>query len=328
MSLTAVILAAGQSKRMKSALPKPLHPVCGRPMLAYILDAAFDAGADKAVLVVGHGKEQIVDAFGGDQRIAFVEQTQRLGTGHAVMTAVPALPDEGDVVVLAGDLPLIRGESLKQLVDEHREAGAAISMATAVVPNPFGYGRVIRDDGGAFVKIVEQADASPEEAAVTEVFPSITMGTVRGLTDALDGLSNDNAQGEYYFTDVFEITRNAGGRVLAVSCIGPDDIVAPNNRAQLAEAGRVMQGRILEQHMANGVGVPHPATVVIEHGVTIGQDATILPFSYIGKGAAIGPGCTIGPFAYVADDAVISEGESVAGNPDRAAMSGTLGGLA
>ena len=325
MSLTAVILAAGQSKRMKSSLPKPLHPVCGRPMLGYILDAAYDAGADKVVVVVGHAKEQVIDAFNSDDRIAFVEQTERLGTGHAVMTAVPALPSEGDVVVLAGDLPLIRGESLKQLVSEHRNAGAAISMATAKVRDPFGYGRVIRDEGGHFVKIVEQADATPEEAAVNEVFPSITMGTVKGLTDALGKLSNDNAQGEYYFTDVFEITKNGGGRVLAVSCIGPDDIVAPNTRAQLADAGRVMQRRILDAHYASGVGIPHPEAVVIEHGAQIGQDATILPFSFVGRNAAIGAGCTVGPFAYVAADAVVAEGESVAGNPDRAAA---MGGLA
>ena len=315
MPLTAIILAAGKSTRMKSNLPKPLHDVCGRPMLAYILDAAFEAGADKAILVVGHGKEQVVDAFAkDDDRVDWVEQTQQLGTGHAVMTAVPKLPAEGDVIVLAGDLPLIRGESLKELLKQHRETGAAVSMATAEVPNPFGYGRVIRDGSGEFVKIVEQADASPEEAAVREVFPSITLGTVAGLKAALDKLGNDNAQGEYYFTDVFELTQQAGGKVTAVSCIDADDIVAPNNRQQLADAGKVMQGRIQARHFANGVSIPAPDAVHIEHGATIGQDTTVMPFSFIGAKAAVGEGCTIGPFGHVARGGVVKDGQTVAGN--------------
>ena len=315
MSLTAIILAAGKSTRMKSSLPKPLHEVCGRPMLAYILDAAFEAGADKAVLVVGHGKEQVVDAFAkNDDRVDWVEQKQQLGTGHAVMTAVPKLPESGDVIVLAGDLPLIRGESLKELLKQHRETGAAVSMATAEVPDPFGYGRVIRDGNGEFVKIVEQADASPEEAAVREVFPSITLGTVAGLKAALDQLGNDNAQGEYYFTDVFELTKQAGGKVTAVSCIEADDIVAPNNRQQLADAGRVMQGRIQARHFADGVGIPSPETTYIEFGATIGQDTTVMPFSFIGGKAAIGANCTIGPFGHVARGGVVRDGQTVTGN--------------
>jgi bifunctional UDP-N-acetylglucosamine pyrophosphorylase/glucosamine-1-phosphate N-acetyltransferase len=314
MPLTAVILAAGKSRRMKSALPKPLHEVCGRPMLGYLLDTAFAAGCERVIVVVGHGKELVIDAFGTDDRLVFVEQKEQLGTGHAVQTAVPELPGDGEVVVLAGDLPLVRAESLEALIAGQREAGADLSLATAEVPDPFGYGRIIRDDAGGFLRIVEQKDATPEQAAVREVFPSITAGRVQAMVDALGRLSNDNAQGEYYFTDVFELCRQAGGRVEAVRCVGADDIVAPNDRAQLAQAGLVMQRRIQAGLFAEGVSIPQPDTVFVEHGATVGSDSTLLPFTFVGRGAKVGAGCTIGPFGHVAAGGVVPDGTSVAGN--------------
>ena len=317
MSLTAVILAAGKSTRMKSTTPKPLHEVCGRAMLAYILDAAYDAGAARCVVVVGHGKQAVIDAFGGDDRVRFVEQTEQLGTGHAVKVAVPELPDEGDVVVLAGDLPLIRGESLRALLDGHRAADADLSLATAEVPDPFGYGRVIRDDRGGFVKIVEQLDATPAEAAVREVFPSITLGRVPAMVEALGRLSNDNAKGEFYFTDVFELCQQHGGRVAAVKCVEADDIVAPNTRGQLAAADAIMQARIHAALHVEGVSIPMPSGVYVEHGATVGGDSTLLPFTFVGRGARIGSNCTVGPFAHVAAGAVVRDGETIAGNVDR-----------
>ena len=320
MPLTAVILAAGKSTRMRSVTPKPLHEVCGRAMLAYILDAAYDAGATRCVVVVGHGKEAVVDAFGGDDRVRFVEQKEQLGTGHAVKVAVPELPDEGDVVVLAGDLPLIRGESLRALLDGHREADADLSLATAEVPDPFGYGRVIRDgEGGegAFVKIIEQLDATPQEAAVREVFPSITLGRVPAMVEALGRLSNDNAKGEFYFTDVFELCQQHGGRVAAVKCVEADDIVAPNTRGQLAVADAVMQARIRAALHEGGVSIPMPSAVYVEHGATVGGDSTLLPFTFVGRGARIGSNCTVGPFAHVAAGAIVRDGEAISGNANR-----------
>ncbi len=317
MALTAIILAAGKSTRMKSALPKPLHEVCGRPMLGYILDAAFDAGAERAIVVVGHGKDLVIERFGDDARIDFVEQTEQLGTGHAVKVCVPHLENaglEGDVIVLAGDLPLIRADVLKQLVAGHRQANAALSLATAELDNPFGYGRVIRDDMGRFIKIIEQFDATPAEAAVREVFPSITCGRADVMADALAKLRNDNAKGEYYFTDVFEIAQNAGRSVLAIKCVLPTDIVAPNTRQQLAEAGRVMQGRIQIALFDSGVGIPDPDKVYVEHGATIGRDSTLMPFTFIGRDARIGESCTVGPFGYVARGGVVTDGQTIAGN--------------
>src|SRR5207302_1187599 len=163
MSLTAIILAAGKSTRMKSRKPKALHEVCGRPMLEYVLRACYGAGCDRILMVVGHGKDEIVDYFGGDKRIHWIEQTEQLGTGHAARVCEPELRKiHGDVFILAGDGPLIRSEVLKTLHGAHREDHAAASMATAVLDDPTGYGRVVRDEKGEFVEIVEQLDATPE----------------------------------------------------------------------------------------------------------------------------------------------------------------------
>src|SRR5688500_15823264 len=206
MSLSAVILAAGKSTRMKSALPKPLHEICGRPMLAFILDAALAAGADKVFVVVGYGKDAIIDCFGADARIEFIEQKEQLGTGHAAKMCVPAIQKLGlegqDVLILAGDVPLIRGEVLKQFVAAHREQAADASLATAELENPYGYGRVIRD-GGRFHEIVEQADATPDQAAVREVFPSLYCVKADRLVDLLGRLRDDNAKREFYLTDIY-----------------------------------------------------------------------------------------------------------------------------
>ncbi len=299
---------------MKSALPKPLHEVCGRPMLGYLLDAAFEAGTEKVVVVVGHGKDAVIDRFGDDPRVTFVEQKEQLGTGHAVQVAMPAVPTEGDVIVLAGDLPLIRGESLSALLKAHGEAGAALSLATAELPDPFGYGRVVRDDAGNFLEIVEQLDATPEQREIREVFPSVTCGSAQAMADALGKLSNDNAKGEYYFTDAFHLAREAGGVVQAVKCVGADDIVAPNTRVQLATAASVMQDRIQSLHMVNGVGIADTRTTYIEAGVEIGQDTQILPFTFIGRGAHIGGDCVVGPFAHVPAGGVLKDGSRLSHN--------------
>ena len=318
MPLSAIILAAGKSTRMKSDLPKPLHLVCGRPMLSYILQAAYDAGVEKAFVVVGHGKEQVIAAFGDDPRIEFVEQREQLGTGHAAKVCLPNVERLGvegqNVIILAGDVPLIRGELLKTLVSEHQGNDADASMATAELADPFGYGRVIRDANGDFVKIVEQADGTPEQLAVREVFPSLYCVRAETLVDALGKITNNNAKGEYYLTDVFETVLKSSGKVLAARCVQSDDIVAPNTRAQLAQADAVMRGRILSSLMSDGVGVVDPSTTYVESGVEIGRDTRILPFSFVGAGAKIGGNCTVGPFAYVAPGAVVADGQNVVAN--------------
>ena len=180
MSLTSVILAAGKSTRMKSKRPKPLHEICGKPMLEYILQACFDAGCDRVIVVVGYGKDEIIDCFGHDERIAFVEQTEQLGTGHAARVCIPELQKvKGDVFLLAGDVPLLRGEVLQTLLRAHREEHAHASMATAVLEDPTGYGRIVRGEGGR-VAIVEERDASPSERAIKEINSGIYAFDLKG----------------------------------------------------------------------------------------------------------------------------------------------------
>src|SRR4051794_27425615 len=203
MSLSAIILAAGKSTRMKSRRPKVLHEVCGRPMLEYVLRACFGAGCERVMAVVGHGKDEVIGQFGHDRRIEWVEQAEQLGTGHAAKMCVDRLKDHhGDVFILAGDGPLIRADVLRALRQAHHDDHAAASMATAVLDDPTGYGRIIRDDAGAFVEIVEQLDCSDEQRAIREVFPSIYCVKSQELVFALAKLKNENKKHEYYLTDI------------------------------------------------------------------------------------------------------------------------------
>ncbi|MGF1634111.1 MAG: NTP transferase domain-containing protein [Phycisphaerae bacterium] len=315
MSLSAIILAAGKSTRMKSATPKPLHEICGRPMLRWITEACFQAGCDRLILVVGHGKDLVQAEFAGDDCIRFVEQAEQKGTGHAVMVCEEELKKiDGSVLILAGDLPLVQGHVLRGLAERHEQANADASMATAILEDPFGYGRVVRDAAGEFVKIVEQVDATPEEAAITESFPSLYCVKVPALLGALAKLTNDNKKGEYYLTDIFEHARRAGQKVLATPAVTREDIIAPNDRVQLAQADAVMQQRIQDAIRAAGVTVSSSAGTYIEADVEIGQDTVVHPFSFIGRGAKLGGGCVVGPFAFVPRGAVLKSGTVLAGN--------------
>lgn len=312
MSLTAIILAAGKSTRMKSRKPKGLHEVCGLPMLEYILRACYSAGCTRILMVVGHGKEQIIDQFGSDKRIHWIEQTEQLGTGHAARMCETELKKQtGDVFILAGDGPLIRGEVLQTLLRAHREDKAAGSMATAILDDPTGYGRVIRDAKGDFVEIIEQLDATPEQREIREVFPSYYCFKSEDLLFALAKLKNDNKKGEYYLTDVYGHLRQAGKRVVAVQAVTQEDVIGVNNRQQLAEVDEIMQDRIQRQLREAGVTIVSGINAYIESDVTIGPDTVVHPFSYIGRGSSIGADCVIGPFAMVPRESVLPEGSEV-----------------
>jgi len=315
MSVSAVILAAGRSTRMKSKLPKPLHEVCGKPMLGYILEACFTAGCDRVLVVVGHGKEKIIGQFGGDKRISWVEQTEQLGTGHAARMCEDELRKHGgDVIILAGDTPLIRGEILRTLVKTHRAEHAAASMATAILDDPTGYGRIERDEHGEFVKIVEQIDCTEAQREIREVFPSLYCVKVEELLFALANLTTGNKKGEYYLTDIYAILRNAGKKVSAVQAATAEDVLAPNTRQQLADADAAMQDRIQRKLREEGVTIVSSFNTYIEAGVTIGPDTLIQPFTYIGRDSSIGAECLIGPFASVPRNAIVPERTTVAGN--------------
>jgi bifunctional UDP-N-acetylglucosamine pyrophosphorylase/glucosamine-1-phosphate N-acetyltransferase len=315
MSLTAIILAAGKSTRMKSKRSKVLHEVCGKPMLDFVLQACFGAGCSRILAVVGHGKDEVIAQFGGDERITFVEQTEQLGTGHAARMCEPHLRDHGgDVFILAGDGPLITAGVLRTLLKAHRDDRAAASMATAVLDEPFGYGRVIRDDAGEFVEIVEQADGTPEQLAIREVFPSIYCVRTTELLFALSQLKNENKKREYYLTDVYGILRAAGKTVTAVQAVAAEEVLAINNREQLAQVDAVMQDRIQRQLREAGVTIVSPVNTYVEAGATIGPDTTLRPFTLVGRDASIGGDCVIGPFACVPRDAIVPEGTVVSGN--------------
>ena len=315
MSTTALILAAGKSTRMKSRRPKALHEICGKPMLQYVLDACYDAGCTRILLVVGHGKDEVIATFEADQRIVWVEQTEQLGTGHAAKVCEPHLRKEtGDVFILTADGPLIRGEVLRTLLREHRDQRAAASMATAVLDDPTGYGRVVRDRDGNFVEIVEQADASPEQREIREVFPSYYCVRTEDLLLALSRLKNENRKKEYYLTDIYGILRAAGRKVVAVQAVTQEDVLSVNDREQQAQVDAVMQDRIHRQLRASGVTIVSGINTYVEAGCTIGPDAVVKPFSYIGHDCTIGADCVIGPFACIPPQTIVPEGAAVSGN--------------
>jgi bifunctional UDP-N-acetylglucosamine pyrophosphorylase / glucosamine-1-phosphate N-acetyltransferase len=316
MQLTAIILAAGKSTRMHSRRAKPLHEICGKPMLAWVLEACYGAGCQRVIVVVGHGKDEVIRQFGDDRRIEWVEQTQMLGTGHAAQMCVPALKQfAGDVFVLAGDGPLIRSAVLQQLHDAHVAGDADTSMATAVLDDPTGYGRVIRDQAGAFIEIIEQIDATPTQRAVREVFPSYYCVKSDALVLALGQLKNDNKKGEYYLTDIYAILRRAGKKIVALQAVGADDVLAVNNRNEQAAVDAIMQRRIQSQLRSSGVSIASASNTYIEADVTIGAETAIHPFVHIGRSARIGSDCVIGPFAAIPAGAIIPDGTKVHGQP-------------
>lgn len=315
MPTTAIILAAGKSTRMKSRRPKAMHEICGLPMLAHVLNACYGAGVDRVLLVVGHGKDEIIAHFGGDKRITWVEQTEQLGTGHAARMCEKHLQGaHGQVFILTGDGPLIRAQVLRTLLQAHRDDHAAASMATALLDDPTGYGRITRDADGNFLDIVEQNDATEEQKAIREVFPSYYCVEVPELQFALGKLTPANAKNEYYLTDIFGHLRRAGKRVLAVQAVTQEDVLGVNTRDQLAFVDSVMQARIHRELRESGVTIVNSDQTYIEAGVTIGAETVIHPFTFVGSGATLGDGCTVTPFTRIPRDAIVPAG-STAGAP-------------
>ena len=315
-SATAIILAAGKSTRLKSNKPKALHEVCGRPMLEYVLQACYEAGCHKVIIVVGHGKEEIMAQFEHDKRIVWVEQNEQHGTGHAAQMCVAELTHhQGDVFILCGDGPLIRAQVLQALYLAHHAEKAAATMGTAMLDNPTGYGRVIRDPQDDFVQIMEEADASPEQRLIKEVFPSYYCIKSTELIHALSKLTNTNKKGEYYLTDIFAILKKEGKKVAAVQAVAPEDTLGVNTRAQLAEIDLIMQGRIQRELRDSGVTIVNSLNTYIESGVTIGHESVIEPFTFIGRDSAIGSHCVIGPFARLTRNSVIPDKMTIIGNP-------------
>jgi bifunctional UDP-N-acetylglucosamine pyrophosphorylase/glucosamine-1-phosphate N-acetyltransferase len=292
--LVSVILAAGKGTRMKSKLPKVLHHVGGKPMIEQVLRASRIAGAKRNIVVVGFGAEKIMEELSGS--VEFATQAEQLGTGHAVMQAKELVSDfDGTVMVLCGDTPLLSGGVLAKFYREHLEKNAAATVLTAVMPDPTGYGRVVRNSAGQVVKIVEQKDASPVELAVNEINTGIYCFEKKALFSALAKINCNNNQGEYYLTDVLGILVAEGAAIRAAVTDDFEQTMGINSRRQLAEAEKIWQRRRLEELMDNGVTIMDTASTFVDADVTIGQDTIIYPFTWLEGETIIGEGCQIGP---------------------------------
>ena len=296
----AIILAAGISSRMKTQKAKVLHEVCGRPLLTYVLDACRDAGINKMYVVVGFSAEQVQEHFADSDDIVWVKQAQQLGTGHAVLCCKEHLKDfDGNTMILCGDGPLIRSQTLQKLIQEHNAENSAATLATAILDDPSGYGRIHRDENGNILGIVEHSDCTEEQLEINEINPSYYLFNNKILFDILANVKPDNAKGEYYLTDVISGILKTDKKVIAISALEPEEAVSINSRLQLSEVGKIMQRRIQQRLMENGVTIVDPDNTWIDAKTRVGQDTIIEPFTYIHGEVTIGQNCRIGPLVYL-----------------------------
>lgn len=343
MKRFAIVLAAGQGTRMKSELYKVMHPILGKPMVEYVIDAARGASMDEVIAITGMGAEVVEDHLGDKCKFAF--QSEQLGTAHATQQAEELLGDlEGTTVVLAGDTPLIESDTLNRLIETHEKSGAKATVLTAIAPDPTSYGRVIRDEDGSVLKIVEDKDASEKERKVKEINTGTYCFDNRTLFEKLQLVGNDNAQGEYYLPDVIEILKLEQEMVAAYTLEDFDEALGINTRLALSEAEQLMKKRINKKHMLNGVTFVDPEIAYVEPDVEIGPDTTIEPNVYLkgntkiashvflGMGteiidstvdeyaeikqsiidqSTVGPKVTIGPFAHLRPGSHLLEGSHV-----------------
>ena len=318
--LSAVVLAAGEGTRMRSARPKPLHRLCGRPMVLHVLDALAELAVQRVVVVVGHRAEWVtktlVEHAPAGMSIEFVEQVEQRGTGDAMSVALTGLPDDvgddnGDVVVLPGDTPLLRPSTLAELVRRHRASEAAATLLTAELYDPTGYGRVVRGRDDSVARVVEHADATDDELDVHEVNTSIYCFRRSVLAPSLRRLSPANAQGEYYLTDVIGVLYEAGHKVGSVVVDDTMEVAGVNDRAQLAVAEAELRDRINERWMRRGVTMWDPERTYIDVDVVLEPDVVLLPGVILQGSCVIGSHAEIGPEAHLVDT-VVGEGARVA----------------
>ncbi len=305
-NLAEVILVAGQGTRMKSDLPKVLHAVAGKPMLSHVVQVARALDAAPIVPVIGHAADLVRTAL-DCETLTFALQAEQLGTGHALQCAESSLQGfAGDLLLLCGDVPLLRETTLVALLDHHRKSSASVSILTAQMSDPTGYGRIIRGSNGV-ERIVEEKDASSAERQVNEVNTGIYIFRAPEAFDFLRQLDNSNAQGEYYLTDIVAAARQAGERVEALLIENAEEAMGINDRVQLAQAGEIMRQRINEAHQRGGVTLIDPTATYIEPEVTIGADTLIHPGVHLRGKTTIGSGCEIEP-GVVVTDCIIGDG--------------------
>ena len=335
----AIVLAAGEGKRMKSSTPKILHKAAGKALSEWVVDAAAEATDQPPVLVIGKNADMVKDYFG--ERVRYAVQSEPLGSGHAVMAASEYLTGDGYVIVVAGDMPLIQAQTLKRLAQTAADQALGACLLTATVDDATGYGRVIRGEDGGVKRIVEHRDATEEQKAIREINLSVYCFGAALLREALASLKPNNVQGEYYLTDCIEYISSSGKRIEAISCVSADEWMGVNDRVQLADAAKKLRRRINNELMLSGVTMIDPDSTYIEASVTVEQDVTIYPGvtlegttvikqgavlypgsritnSTIGAGttvqnavvlsATVGDNSTIGPYAYLRPGSLIGNG--------------------
>lgn len=311
-----VILAAGEGTRMRSSRPKPLHHLCGRPMVMYVLDAAAQDDVRATVVVVGHGatwvEKSLTERARTDVHLTFVEQSEQLGTGHAVSVALPTIDDElgasdSDVLILPGDTPLLRPSTIAQLLETHRQSGAAMTVLSAIVDDPTGYGRIVHAKSGAVARIVEERDASSEERTIHEINTSIMAVRESLLGPALRLVDRQNSQNEYYLTDLVAVLHDAGHLTQSMLLEDPSEAAGVNDRLQLARAEAVMRLRINEKWMLRGVTIWNPHNTYIDADVDVAPEVSLLPGTVLRGHCVIERGAQIGPNAILSD---VSVGEN------------------
>lgn len=308
-----IILAAGKSTRMKSALPKVLHEVCGRPMIEYVLDAARAAGVTRIVAVVGHRADLVKAELSKHADVEFALQSEQKGTGHAVMMCRDQLAShQGPVLILAGDTPLLRSESLQGLLRAQAESNAAAVIGTTDTEANQGLGRIVRDPAGNFECIVEERDATEAQRRIREINTGCYGFDAQSLMSALDRIRPDNNQAEYYLTDCPRILKQDGKPVVAAKVFEVAEAMGVNTRSQLADVTRAIQQVTMSRLMASGVSIVAPELTYIDPRATIGPDTVILPFSHIQGMATIGSDCRIGPHAVLEGALVVAAGTTIA----------------
>jgi bifunctional UDP-N-acetylglucosamine pyrophosphorylase / glucosamine-1-phosphate N-acetyltransferase len=336
--LSVVILAAGQGKRMKSDLPKVLQPLAGRALLSHVLDTAKALNAAAVHVVYGHGGDRVREQL-ADEPVSWTLQAEQLGTGHAVAQAIPAIPDDHHVLVLYGDVPLVKADTLRQLIARSTEK--SLGLLTVILKDPSGYGRIVRDNAGNVVRIVEQKDANTKERAINEVNTGLMAMPARSLRKWLAALKNDNAQGEYYLTDIIVMAVRDGMKIDAVVAGSETEVMGVNDKVQLAQLEHALRIERANELMLNGATLVDPARTDIRGTVTVGRDVFIDVNSvFVGDvvlgdrvrigpncflrncridadteihpncivdQSSIGPGCSIGPFARIRPDSVLHD---------------------
>lgn len=306
-NVASIILAAGEGTRMKSSLPKVLHPICGKPMIKYLIDTIKSLRVRNIIVVVGHKADLVKKSLGG---VKYVTQRKLLGTADAVLKTKNILAKDGkiDAVLISyADVPLVRPETLKRIIDRHLSAHSGCSLLTSHLKNPTGYGRIVRSGTNKVIKIIEEADASIYEKVIEEINVGVYCFDKLVLFEALEKIRPNNRKAEYYLTDTIDVLTKANISVDSVLTDDPEELLGVNTRKDLIQAEQVVKQRIINKVMENGVTIVDPSNTYVEENVEIGKDTVIYPYTFIENGVKIGESCSIGPFARLRSGTLIED---------------------